>query len=87
MSKTIRVASGCTICKACVCFAPTLFSVPEKEISAIVLKNEPDSDEEIKDLINAVRNCPVRIISYKSEAQSKTKKTNKIFKAKNPFVQ
>lgn len=65
--KKIFLKGDCTICKTCEFLAPSLFMVPEGELSARVIKDQPTSQEEITALTEALKKCPVHIIHYKQK--------------------
>ncbi|MCA9670126.1 MAG: ferredoxin [Myxococcales bacterium] len=65
--REIRVKDGCIICKTCEFLAPTLFVVPENELSSTPLKKQPEGGDELESLKEAMRMCPVHVISFRRD--------------------
>ncbi|NUM89318.1 MAG: ferredoxin [Bdellovibrionales bacterium] len=64
--KILRIAPGCIVCKTCEYLAPDLFELQEKALTAEVLVPYP-SAEQMEELKEAIRNCPVYVIQYRKQ--------------------
>jgi ferredoxin len=64
--RKLEILPGCIVCKTCEFMAPEVFVVEEKTLSAKLLKEEP-TEEELPGVIEAIKNCPEKIIKFRKK--------------------